>query len=90
MSIFIDQSTVVTGNVYLPLLCTISNYLPTNNTAINLLTTSISTSSLSKSNNLFTAATNNLLATVLSDLSTPTNSNTTPKLSYYDIRKPKT
>ncbi|KAG9287540.1 hypothetical protein G9A89_019601 [Geosiphon pyriformis] len=62
-----------------------------NSTAIttNLSTISISTSSLSKPNDLFTAATSNLSA-ISSDLSTPTNSNTIPKLSYYDIRKSKT
>ncbi|KAG9291204.1 hypothetical protein G9A89_004607 [Geosiphon pyriformis] len=57
MSIFIDQSTMATGNI------TISNHLPTNDTIINLSTTSISTSNLSKPNNLFTAATSNLSAT---------------------------
>ncbi|KAG9298087.1 hypothetical protein G9A89_004951 [Geosiphon pyriformis] len=62
-------------------LSTILNYLPTNDATINLSTTSISTSNLSKPNNLFTTATSNLSATVSSDLSTPTNSNTTPKLT---------
>ncbi|KAG9305917.1 hypothetical protein G9A89_016570 [Geosiphon pyriformis] len=69
---------------------TISNHLSINNTATNLSTTSISTSSVSKPNHLFAVATNNLSAAALSDLLTPTNLNITPKLSYYNIRKPKT
>ncbi|KAG9285764.1 hypothetical protein G9A89_013189 [Geosiphon pyriformis] len=71
----------------------ISNYLPANNAATNLLTTSISTFNLSIAvfSNLSTAASSNLLATAPNNLSVSTiNSNTTPKLSYDDIRKPET
>ncbi|KAG9305673.1 hypothetical protein G9A89_022595 [Geosiphon pyriformis] len=71
----------------------ISKYLPANNAATNLLTASISNPSLSTAatgnlsiavpNNLSAAAPNNLLVSTI-------NSNTTPKLSYDDIRKPET
>ncbi|KAG9289701.1 hypothetical protein G9A89_014436 [Geosiphon pyriformis] len=59
----------------------------------NLLTTSISNSSLSTAatSNLSIAASSNLSAAVSNNLSVSTiNSNTTPKLSYDDIRKPET
>ncbi|KAG9298504.1 hypothetical protein G9A89_016501 [Geosiphon pyriformis] len=71
----------------------ISKYLPANNAATNLSTVSISTSSLltAATGNLLTAASSNLSAIAPNNLSVSTiNSNTTPKLSYDDIKKPKT
>ncbi|KAG9286796.1 hypothetical protein G9A89_012346 [Geosiphon pyriformis] len=70
----------------------ISKYLSANDAATNLSTASISTFSLSTAatGNLSTAASSNLSAAAPNNLSVSTiNPNTTPKLSYDDIRKPK-
>ncbi|KAG9294253.1 hypothetical protein G9A89_021612 [Geosiphon pyriformis] len=61
---------------------TISNYLPANNTAINLLTTNISSSNLSTNGpNLLATATGNISTTTANNLSTPNNSDPTTKLT---------
>ncbi|KAG9292873.1 hypothetical protein G9A89_016235 [Geosiphon pyriformis] len=85
MSKILDQSTVAAGNVYLPLLCSISTKLSTydaadisntNDTAI------IFTSNLSVfSSNLSTAVLTQLLAAVSGKLFAPTTSNTTTEFT---------
>ncbi|KAG9307222.1 hypothetical protein G9A89_017050 [Geosiphon pyriformis] len=84
MSIYIDQSTVATGNAYLNQYrnpnCRFQtlNHYP--NQATNLSTVSISTS------DLLAAATSNISTAATNHLSTPINSNTTPEPSSNDIR----
>ncbi|KAG9289122.1 hypothetical protein G9A89_022431 [Geosiphon pyriformis] len=71
----------------------ISKYLSANDAVINLLTTSILTSSLSitATGNLLTAASSNLLTTAPNNLSVSIiNPNTDPKLSYDNIKKSET
>ncbi|KAG9284005.1 hypothetical protein G9A89_005334 [Geosiphon pyriformis] len=61
---------------------TISNYLPANDTAINLSATSISSSNLSTNGpNLSATATDNVLTATTNNLSTPNNSDSTTKLT---------
>ncbi|KAG9305472.1 hypothetical protein G9A89_021190 [Geosiphon pyriformis] len=72
-------------------LSTISNCLPVNDTAANLLTANIPTTSLSTTapNNLLAATTSNILTAAIINLSIPNISPNSAKSSYYDIRKPK-
>ncbi|KAG9293651.1 hypothetical protein G9A89_018988 [Geosiphon pyriformis] len=61
---------------------TISNYLPANDTTIDLSTTSISSANLStNSPNLSATATGNVSTTTANNLSTPNNSDPTTKLT---------
>ncbi|KAG9284539.1 hypothetical protein G9A89_014143 [Geosiphon pyriformis] len=77
MSIIIDQSTVATRNAFI--LSELHTYDPT----ATLLSTSILSTNLSTDNtdNLSTTVITHLLAAALDNLSAPTNSNTTTKLT---------
>ncbi|KAG9286513.1 hypothetical protein G9A89_014679 [Geosiphon pyriformis] len=68
---------------------TISNYLLANNAAINLSTTSISSSNLSTNGpNLLATATGNISTTTANNLSIPNNSDPATKLTSQRIHQP--